>query len=280
MARPLRIEYPGALYHVTSRGDRRDDIFYDDDDRLSWLEVFSHVCSRFNWRCYAWCLMDNHYHIVIETVEGNLSRGMRQLNGVYTQRSNRRHELVGHLFQGRYKAILVEREAHLLELARYVVLNPVRAGMVDDPGDWPWSSYRAMIGQAEAPEWLDTAWLLGCFGKQRKRNIAKYVDFVRAGIGLPSIWENLRSQIYLGGDDFIDGLHDKLDTSRLTEVPRPQSRPAVKTLRWHRQQARDDKEAMATAYQSGGYTMKEIADFFGVHYSTVSRVVKSFEGDD
>jgi len=102
MARPLRIEYAGALYHVTSRGDRREDIYHDDKDRLTWLDVFSQVCTRFNWRCHGWCLMDNHYHILIETAEGNLSQGMRQLNGVYTQRSNRRHGRVGHVFQGRY----------------------------------------------------------------------------------------------------------------------------------------------------------------------------------
>lgn len=137
MARPLRIEYAGALYHVTSRGDRREAIYRDDDDRLIWLDVFSQVCSRFLWRCHAWCLMDNHYHIVIETAEGNLSQGMRQLNGVYTQQHNRRHGLSGHVFQGRFKAILVQKEAYLLELARYVVLNPVRAGMVNDVVDWP-----------------------------------------------------------------------------------------------------------------------------------------------
>jgi len=148
VARPLRIEYAGALYHVTSRGDRREDIYFDDDDREIWLAVFAQVCARFNWRCHAWCLMDNHYDILIETIEGNLSKGMRQLNGVYTQQSNRKHGLYGHLFQGRYKAILVEREAYLLELSRYVVLNPVRAGMAKDIDDWKWSSYPAMMGDA------------------------------------------------------------------------------------------------------------------------------------
>ena len=147
MSRPLRIEYAGALYHVTSRGDRREDIYHDDEDRQIWLDVFSQVCSRFNWRCHAWCQMDNHYHVLLETAEGNLSQGMRQLNGVYTQKSNRRHGRVGHVFQGRYKAILVERNEYLLELCRYVVLNPIRAGMVSDLDEWSWSSYRAMIGK-------------------------------------------------------------------------------------------------------------------------------------
>jgi putative transposase len=127
MARPLRIELPGGLYHVTSRGDRREDIFLGDGDRLMWLELFGQVCRRFNWICHAWCLMDNHYHIVVETVEGNLTQGMRQLNGVYTQNFNRTHHRVGHVFQGRYKAIIVEKDSYLQELARYVVLNPVRS---------------------------------------------------------------------------------------------------------------------------------------------------------
>ncbi len=133
MARPLRLEFAGAVYHVTSRGDRREDIYLSDDDRREWLAVLALVCDRFNWVVHAYCQMTNHYHLVVETVEANLSAGMRQLNGLYTQRFNRRHGQVGHLFQGRYKAILVQKEAHLLELSRYVVLNPVRAGMVELP---------------------------------------------------------------------------------------------------------------------------------------------------
>jgi putative transposase len=143
MTRPLRIELSGGVYHVTSRGDGREDIYLTDADREIWLEVFSQVCARFNWICHAWCQMSNHYHILIETPEANLAKGMRQLNGVYTQRFNRIHEWVGHVYQGRYKAILVERDSYLLELARYVVLNPLRAKMVKRLENWPWSSYLA-----------------------------------------------------------------------------------------------------------------------------------------
>ena len=146
MARPLRIEYAGALYHLTSRGDRREDIYLDDIDRVIFLEVLAGVCERFCWVCHAYCLMSNHYHLLIETRESTLSQGMRQLNGVFTQRSNHRHHRVGHVFQGRYKAILVQKESYLLELARYVVLNPVRAGMVRSAKDWPWSNYRSTAG--------------------------------------------------------------------------------------------------------------------------------------
>lgn len=131
MARPLRLEFPHALYHVTSRGDRREDIFHTDADRQAWLAVLGQVCRRFNWVVQAYCLMSNHYHLLVQTPEGNLSAGMRQLNGVYTQQVNRAYGRVGHVFQGRFKAVLVDEESYLLELARYVVLNPVRAG-----GEW------------------------------------------------------------------------------------------------------------------------------------------------
>jgi REP element-mobilizing transposase RayT len=140
MARPLRIELAGGLYHVTARGDRRDAIYRDDVDRTARLAVLAEVCARFNWRCHAYCQMTNHDHVVVETAEGNLSKGMRQLNGVFTQPVTRRYGLVGHLVQDRLKGILVERDAYLLELARYAVLNPVRAGIVADAGDWAWSS--------------------------------------------------------------------------------------------------------------------------------------------
>src|SRR5512135_2237813 len=140
MARPLRIEYPGALHHITARGNARKRIYKNDADREAFLETLRDVVKRFGWVCHAYCLMDNHYHLLIETPEGNLSRGMRQLNGIFTQRLNRRHGRVGHLFQGRFKAIVVERESYLLELCRYVVLNPIRAGMVTHLERYPWSS--------------------------------------------------------------------------------------------------------------------------------------------
>jgi putative transposase len=137
MSRPLRIEFAGGLYHVTSRGDGREAIFLTEEDRRLFLSVLSEVVRDFNWAVHAYCLMDNHYHLLIETPDGNLSKGMRQLNGVYTQRFNRQHGRVGHVFQGRYKAIIVQKESYLLKLARYVVLNPVRARMVRSPAEWP-----------------------------------------------------------------------------------------------------------------------------------------------
>jgi REP element-mobilizing transposase RayT len=163
----LRIEFPGGLFHVTSRGDRREPIDLEDADRRQWLTLLGQVCDRFNWLCHAYCLMGNHFHIVVETVEGNLGAGMRQLNGVYTQWHNRAHNRVGHVFQGRFKAIIVQREAYLLELARYVVLNQVRAG-----------------------------------------------------IGLPPVWDGLKNQLYLGDQCFAQKLQLKTQSQATqTEIP-------------------------------------------------------------
>ena len=280
MSRPLRIELAGGLYHVTSRGDRREDIFLNDDDRVAWLEIVGAVCARFNWACHAWCQMTNHYHMVIETPEANLSQGMRQLNGVYTQHVNRAHARVGHVFQGRYHAILVEKQAYLNELARYVVLNPVRAGMVESPAQWAWSSFRAMTGHASRPPWLNTDWILGQFGSRRDEAVGAYVDFVRAGAGLPSVWDGLRNQIYLGGERFVDQLQAQTTKEAdLSEIPRIQRRPVAKPLAAYAAEDADRARAMAAAFRSGDYSMREIADHFGVHYSTVSRCVMRHSAD-
>jgi len=278
MARPLRLELAGGVYHITSRGDRREDIYLNDDDRESWLEIFGEVCRRFNWRCHAYCLMSNHYHIVVETVEGNLAKGMRQLNGVYTQRFNRTHGRVGHVYQGRYKGIMVDKDNYLLELSRYVVLNPVRASMVKNAKQWPWSSYHAMIGSTPSQDWLMTDWILSQLSRQRKRAVQGYIDFVRAGVGLPPIWENLQQQIYLGDDTFVSRMQRRISKeSRLGEIPTAQKRPKAKPLSDFAKRHKDSKKAMTSAYESGCYTMKEIADYFNVHYATVSRAVRLAE---
>jgi len=277
MSRPLRLELAGGLYHVTSRGDGREDIYLPDADRLAWLDVFGQVCKRFNWVCHAWCQMTNHYHLLIETPEAKLSQGMRQLNGVYTQRFNRAHARVGHVFQGRYKAILVERDSYLLELARYVVLNPLRAGMVKRLETWPWSSYLATCGQTPAPEWLKTDWILAQFGRQRASAIRKYVEFVHEGARLPSVWTQLQGQIYLGSESFVKKMQAEIEKRpALDEIPRTQRRTFTQALA-DLERCYPRNEAMARAYLSGQHTMLAIAEHFRVHYSTVSRMVRACE---
>lgn len=276
MSRPLRLEIAGGLYHVTSRGDRREDIYHDDTDREAWLAILARTCERYNWQIHAWCQMSNHYHLIVETVEGNLSAGMRQLNGIYTQTVNRCHRRSGHVFQGRYKGILVERDSYLLELSRYVVLNPVRAAMVKHTRQWKWSSYHAMIGAEPRPDWLQTEWLLSQFGSQRARQTARYIEFVQQGVRGPDVWQQLKGQVYLGTDVFVETMRKRLQTDdKFTsrEIPRTQRRALAKSLAYYRDEFDDAKLGMAAAYATGDYTLQAIADAFGVHYSTVSRTI-------
>jgi putative transposase len=275
MARPLRIEYAGALYHVTSRGDRQEAIFDDDQDRTAFLNVLGEVISRFRWRCHAYCLMGNHYHLMIETPEGNLTKGMRQLNGVFTQWSNRRHKRTGHVFQGRYKAILVDRDSYFLELARYIVLNPVRAAMVKHPKQWKWSSYGATSGMATAPAWLTTEDLLAEFGNRRAVTRRKYREFVAEGRGEESIWKDLQGQIYLGDDKFVEQMRSKLDEREEdVNIPRIQQRGPAPKLSALRRQYKNRDHGIRAAYQTGAYSYQQIGKEFGVHFTTVGRIVR------
>jgi len=274
MARPLRLEFAGALYHVTSRGDRREDIYLTDNDRNAYLEILGEVCERYNWIIHAYCLMDNHYHILIETPDSNLSKGMRQLNGVYTQYFNRTHKRVGHVYQGRYVAIIIQKETYLLEVARYVVLNPVRARMVRTAKDWPWSSYRATSGHICPPVWLYTNWIIAHFSRSKSTAMDRYRKFVAEGKNQPSIWEQLRNQVYIGNEDYIKQIQTKITKEAdLSEIPASQRRPMPKSLDFYAQKYNDRDQAMLAAYQSGGYSMKDLAKYFDLHYTSVSRII-------
>jgi len=219
--------------------------------------------------------MDNHYHLMVETPDANLSKGMRQLNGVYTQDFNRRHGRCGHVFQGRFKSVLVDKQAYLLELSRYIVLNPVRAGMVKNPEDWHWSSYRAMIGLTIGPTWFNSDWLLSAFDNRSGSAVKRYSKFVRSGIGRESIWSELQHQVYLGDDQFVERMQTLISNDRnLSEIPHIQSRPPARPIAEYLNQDNDRNHAIASAYQSGGYTLTEIAAYFNLHYSTVSTIVR------
>ncbi len=274
MSRPLRLEFPHAFYHVTARGNRQEAIYEDDLDRRLFLEILGDTVADFNWLLHAYCLMSNHYHLLVETPDGNLSAGMRQLNGLYTQRSNRKHGRVGHVFQGRYKAILVDQERYLLEVARYVVLNPVRAGMVRQAQDWPWSSYGAMTGQTEPPRWLATDVLLSAFGGTRAQAMQQYAEFVAAGRKAPPLWDSLQGQVYLGDAGFVGRMLAKAGQAPALQVPRAQRRVPPMPLAEIAALHPDRDAAIAAAHATGRYSYTEIAAYFDVHFTTVGRVVR------
>lgn len=283
MARPLRVEYSGAIYHITSRGNARLVIYEGDEDRRSFIKILGDVIDRYNWICYAYCLMDNHYHLLIETPDGNLSQGMRQLNGVYTQKFNWHHGRVGHIFQGRFKAILVDRDHYLLELCRYVVLNPVRAGIVAIPEAYPWSSYRATAGLDRGYSFLKRDWILAQFGKRRRRAERNYRDFVRAASDMVSPWSKVQGQIFIGSAKFVEEMKPLLEGKEaLQEVPKVQRfahRPELKTVLSLKR--RGDKEernkAIRGAHFKYGYSLKEIGSHLGLHYTTISKIINCNE---
>lgn len=279
MTRPLRIEYPDAVYHVTSRGNARSNIFDSDQDRKEFLSILNRVVDRYKWICHAYCLMDNHYHLLIETPDGNLSEGMRQLNGIYTQKYNWLHNKTGHVFQGRYKAILVEKESYLLELCRYVVLNPVRVKMVTKPDEWQWSSYRHTAGIVKLPEYVSADWIIGLFSNNKKEGQKLYRRFVKNGIDTSSPWEELHGQILLGEEPFIDKYKDLLhDKAKIKEIPRTQrylNRPKLSVLFSGEDDKTERDKFIHAAHVQYGYKLKEIADYLEIHYTTVSKALKN-----
>jgi len=281
MARPLRIEYPGAVYHITSRGNEKKEIFRDNVDRESFLNILCKVNDRYNWTCHAYCLMDNHYHIVVETPDGNLSLGMRQLNGVYTQAFNRRHTRAGHLFQGRFKAILIQKDSHLLEVCRYVALNPVRAKAVANPQQWRWSSYQATAGMDQPHKCLTREWILLQFGSLLPVAEQEYRDFVNAGMDKESIWNKVKARSILGGDDFPEDFADYIKGQKyIVDIPRSQrylDRPDLQSI--FTEDVRGDilkrDEKITEAVYRYGYRQKEVADHLGMHFSSISRIMRN-----
>ena len=235
MARPLRIEFAGALYHVTARGNERRPIFRSDHDRLTFLTLLGQTVKRFRWSVTAYVLMTNHFHLVIQTPDPNLSRGIQWLNGTYAAWFNRRHQRAGHLFQGRFHAFLVEKEAYFAELLRYVVLNPVRAKMVERPEDYRWSSYRATAGLDVAPAWLDVASALAWLTVEPATAKTAYRQFVLEKTGCEDrLWDKVTNAIYLGGEEWTKRMRTLVESRpRSTDHPKPQravGRPDLRAI--------------------------------------------------
>ena len=208
MARPLRIEYPGAFYHVIQRGNERKDIFISDQDRVKFYEYLAILHTRYKVNLHGYCLMNNHYHLIIETKNANLAKAMHSLNTSYTVYFNIKRKRSGHLFQGRYKAILVEADEYLHQLSRYIYLNPVRAGLVKEPGDYLYSSYQYFTSPAKAPDWLSLNFILSIFDKNVKKAKSLYKKFVLDGLGNETevIRKNINFGFLLGNQDFIEDI--------------------------------------------------------------------------
>jgi putative transposase len=211
MPRSPRLEYPGATYHVTARGVQQAPIFVDDRDRATLLAILAKSLRIHDGAAFAYCLMGNHYHFVLQTRHANLSALMQRVNSPYSLVFNRRHCRQGHVFEGRFKAVLVDRDAYLLEVCRYVDLNPVRARIVESPAQWAWSSYRAHVGALPAPDWLHTAEFHGALMGQVPKGAAqtaaagrRYACWVDAGRGVQLWKESLRNGLYLGGEAFVE----------------------------------------------------------------------------
>lgn len=266
---------------MTARGNARADIYGDDSDRQQFLSLLHHTVDRHDWYCHAYCLMDNHYHLLVETLSPSLSRGMKFLNGTYTQYYNRRHRRVGHVFQGRFKAILIQKDSYLLELARYIALNPVRARMVRSAQEWRWSSYLATAGYEENAPCLTTDGVLAGFAKTKKVAQQRYRDFVEQGKARPSPWQHLKNQIYLGDDGFVNDMQGKLNPNQsLKDIPKKQKQATPKPIAYFAGRHKTRDAGMAQAYLSGHYTLGQVGEYFGVSYATVSRAVKRAEKRD
>ena len=289
MARALRIEYPGAFYHITSRGNERKAVFKSKQDRLKFLEYIGTATERYGACVHVYCLMDNHYHLLMETPLGNLSQIMRHINGAYTTYFNVKRGRSGHLFQGRYKSILVDADEYAKELSRYIHLNPVRANMVSTPDKFQWSSYNQYIGKQKAHEWLVRDFILGYFGKQYKTAQRKYHDFVTLLVGqeYKSPLDDVTASVMLGAQDFIDFIKDRY----LTGLKKSRDVPAAEalldkvsiqgisdivdeTIGKETKEARNIKIFLCQKYT--GQKLKTIGDRFGIGDSAVSQVCRRF----
>ncbi len=283
MARPLRIEFPGAVYHIMSRGIRKNPIYLDDNDYTRFLKLLANVVGRFNWLLHSYCLMENHYHLLIETPEGILGRGMKYLNSVYSQWFNRKYGHTGHLLQGRYKSRLIETDNEYLNAARYIVLNPVTAHIVDEPGKWLWSSYRATAGLSRPSYGLTVDWLLGMFSSNRFEAPKYYRDFVHAGIGSKDAEETVKWDILISDLKYLKKIRPIVDMSHnISEIPKKQrliTRPTLNELfsRIDDNNRTQRNEMIVEAFVNYGYTQTEIGDSLKLHRTTISRIATKFK---
>ncbi|MBC2695620.1 MAG: transposase [Desulfobacteraceae bacterium] len=302
MARQWRIEYKGALYHVLSRGNQRQPIFRDDNDRTMFLDIIAEASERFLIEIYAYVLMENHYHLLFKTVEPNLSKTMQWIGTTYTRRFNLRHGESGHLFQGRFKSIIVGNDAYLSQLSYYIHRNPLRAGMVDRLADYQWSSYNAYAYKKKKPDWLKTDLILSQSGAKDKHR-AYRLKVQRYSEEKTKIWEDVRHGLIYGSETFIKKIrirflkngseaelpqHNRLrrDMDREDILRRASSAincdPSIFSKPGRLPEAIKKKRDMMIYYlwKHSGMNNRQVGEVFGLTYSSVSKIVKSFRNEN
>ena len=282
MARPLRIQFEGALYHIISRGNERMMIFLEDADRIKYLNILHTTIERFNWLCHVYCLMGNHYHLMIETPDANLAKGMKYLNQVYSQFFNWKYNRVGHVFQGRYKSYIVQKEAYLLHCCRYIVLNPWEAKLVDHPKEWKWSSYSATAGLTKPPPLLTKDWLLEIFGSDVKRARNNYVKFVEADMNGKRSKLEYKYQLFLGSDEFAESILKRYGPfSSMKGINNTQlgfGRPSLdQVLNGVRMPKEARNQAIRMAYREHKYALKDIAAHLKMNPNYLCEILRRLE---
>lgn len=298
MSRPLRVEYPGAWYHVMNRGASYRPIFDHDTHRLFFLDLLSQISTMFRVEIHGYCLMNNHYHLLIHTPHGDLQRAMRHLNGVYTQRYNRLKNTDGPLFRGRYKAILIEPDAYLLNVSRYIHLNPVAAGLTSSAEAYQWSSYRAYIRTDPTPQWLQVNFVLNIIGQHQQRK--SYRLFVENGIdeATQTFYDKKKIIPVMGSDNFRQSIYSQLSANaEIPEIDRLKPTPSIpsiiqavstvfststddvlRTTRGRGQKNIARSAALYCCRKLAGLPLNKIATQFGLsHYGSVSSSIARFE---
>ncbi len=289
MARPLRIEYPGAFYHITSRGNEQQDIFKSDSDRTRFLSYLESATERYKAAIHVYCLMNNHYHLLLETPMGNLSRIMRYINGAYTTYYNTKRQRAGHLLQGRYKAILIEADEYAEELSRYIHLNSVRAKITGKPEEYQWSSYQYYIGKKQIPKWLTKDYILSYFGRETaiaQKKYSKYVNALITGKGYDNPLKDTIASAILGGNEFVNEIKGKYLSGKKTDRNQPALRELRKTsikeiireveMILDKNEVISRKAAIYLCHRYSGRTLREIGEYFSIGESAVSQTSRRF----
>jgi putative transposase len=290
MSRQVRIEFPGAFYHITSRGNQKQDIFLSDDDRYFFLNCLSGAYVKFGSLIHAYCLMDNHYHLFMETPGGNLSRVLHLINTTYAVYFNKRRERCGHPFQGRFKAILVQADRYARELVPYIHLNPVRAGITDHPEKFPWSNYLEYLGLMDSRPWTRTSLVLSCFGSQKDEARRRYAEYVLRRRSQEEVHplDPAKSTGILGQPDFVECMRKSFraadSSSSEREIPqlrKPKVKPDLGKITASAEVVLGAKNrltkriAIFVSHKNTDYTLRELGDYYHMSISAISEACRS-----